>query len=378
MFGLMLTATVAAMSFYFFWRFWSAFRGKGWRVYAIVGVVLAALAGARVWGRVLDVAGWHGSAEVGRLIMLIWMVLLAWFLTAGVAMQIWTVLASLAARFWKPAGAVRLAPRVQFFAAWAVVALFTAAGLWEACDVRVEHVVVEVDRMPPGSDRIRIAQISDLHVGSVFCRQRLKAAVALLADLKPDIIVSTGDLVDGELHEIDHMAEDLFAVDAPLGKYAVLGNHEFYSGERNSLIFHQHAGFKVLRQQSVEPLEGLRIVGVDDPAAFRFTDGRFVDETAVLRGGRRDDVVVLLKHRPDVTRAAVGLFDIQLSGHTHGGQVLPFNWLIRIRHAFAPGGNILGDGSMLYVSRGTGTWGPPFRVFARPEVTLIEVRPAAR
>ena len=116
------------------------------------------------------------------------------------------------------------------------------------------------------------------------------------------------------------------------------------------------------------------LVGVDDPAVRWRDRNADVSELPLLPPGETDDVVVLLKHQPTVDPAAVGRFDLQLSGHTHGGQVFPFLWFTRLFYDYGPGLHDLGDGSLLYVSRGTGTWGPPFRLAAPPEVTLVELR----
>jgi hypothetical protein len=378
MFGLMMTAGVALLSMYFFWRFHAAFRPLGRWNFPVLGV-LAVPATARYWGRALSRAGWEQLGDISRLVLVVWMVLLFWFLCVGLALNLWNASTWLAGRRWIGARRLRVPPRAGFLAAGVLVILAGVWGWFEARNVRVGHVVVEVDHLPEGRDSLRIAQITDVHVGSFYSRQRLGAAVRLLRQLEPDLIVSTGDLVDDDLERIGHMAKELGQLSAPLGKYAVFGNHEFYTGVQDSMRFHEISGFTVLRQEAAVPIRGLRIVGVDDPAARRRGGkGGRIDEMPILPEPTAGELVVLLKHQPAVNPEAIGRFDLQLSGHTHGGQVFPFEWLTLLLYDYSSGRHDLPGGSTFYVSRGTGTWGPPLRLGAPPEVTLVELRRRTR
>jgi predicted MPP superfamily phosphohydrolase len=164
---------------------------------------------------------------------------------------------------------------------------------------------------------------------------------------------------------------------APLGKFAIFGNHEFYQGSEASEAFHKLCGFDLLRQRNVAIGKELLIVGVDDTAGFHFHGPVFSDEDKVLpplKPGAPDEsrpVVLFLKHQPRVLDTSLGRFDLQLSGHTHGGQIFPFNLIIREIYGRYRGLYDLGQGSKLYVCKGAGTWGPPIRLFAQPEVALI-------
>ena len=144
----------------------------------------------------------------------------------------------------------------------------------------------------------------------------------------------------------------------------MIGNHEVYAGLESSLHFLRSAGFTVLRGESVAA-GGIILAGVDDPSAG--TDGQ--QSVAVHAPGNTDDYVVLLKHQPVADKQIP--FDLQLSGHVHGGQIFPFGLLTRLVYGVGTGLTRLGDGRLLYVSRGTGTWGPPIRLLAEPEITLI-------
>jgi len=376
MFGLILTAGTAVLTVYFFWRFWAAFRGLG-RWHLAVAAGLAVLACHRYISRLLAECGWEGASDAVRLVGVVWLVLLFWFLLVGAAMNLWNVAVWLAGRVRPGARRWRLPPRAAFLAGSALVLAAAVWGWFEAERIGVRHVEVTVEHLPPGMETFRIAQLSDLHVGGPRSEQHVVAAADLLRDLHPDMVVSTGDMIDADFETIGHLAEHLAAVQPPFGKYAVFGNHDFYAGGEHSERFHAAAGFEVLRGRRVSPADGLELVGVDDPAARRRDpDARGVDEVALLNPRRPSATVILLKHQPRVADAAVGSFRLQLSGHTHGGQVFPFVFLTRLVYPYGPGRHRLAEGSELFVSRGTGTWGPPLRLASPPEVVVFTLRKA--
>jgi predicted MPP superfamily phosphohydrolase len=152
------------------------------------------------------------------------------------------------------------------------------------------------------------------------------------------------------------------------GKYAVTGNHEYIAGLTQSLEHIRQFGFKLLRQEAVTVDNVLTIVGIDDPM-----EGSTTDETALLSSLESDRFILFLKHRPDVPEGSRGLFDLQLSGHTHRGQIFPFSLITGRVYPLQDGLYDLEKGSKLYTSRGSGTWGPPMRVLSPPEVTIIEL-----
>lgn len=255
----------------------------------------------------------------------------------------------------------------------AALVLFTvfASGLYgffEAAALRVETVQLVSSKLPDGVDRLRIAQISDLHLGLIHREEMLAPIVARIEQLEPDLLVATGDIVDAQISHLEELSELWNLLTPPLGKYAVTGNHEYYAGLEQSLEYLQRSGFTILQNSVAAPTAYLRIVGVDDPAG-----GGNPDEIPLLRETGRDAVTLLLKHRPTIAPGGEGLFDVQLSGHAHGGQIFPFVLLTRQVYPLYNGLYRLAGGSVLYTSRGTGTWGPPMRILAPPEITLIEI-----
>jgi predicted MPP superfamily phosphohydrolase len=184
----------------------------------------------------------------------------------------------------------------------------------------------------------------------------------------PDILVCTGDFIDGKVDHLPEMADLFNQIHARYGKYAVTGNHEFYVGLDDSLKFFQRSGFKVLRSESEKVGSIMNIVGVD-----YFSENNPTSDALLLSKIDNGLFTLFLKHRPDVEKEALGLFDLQLSGHTHGGQIFPFNFLVSRRFPFISGYYGLQKGSGLYTSRGTGTWGPQMRILSPPEITVVKL-----
>jgi hypothetical protein len=254
-----------------------------------------------------------------------------------------------------------------------------ALGLWataEAWRIRLEHLEIRTANLPPDLHQLKVAQITDLHLGLIVGERRLERVLSLIRGAEPDLLVCTGDLVDAQMDHLNHLASLLDQVKPPLGKFAVLGNHEFYAGIDQSERFLRLAGFTILRGTRDLPGGLFAVVGVDDPAVlYRQPTASTPEEqeTEALAAPGSRPFTLLLKHRPSVRPESLGRFDLQLSGHTHKGQIFPFTLVTRLWFPRQDGLYRLAGGSVLYVSRGTGTWGPPMRFLAPPEVTLITV-----
>ncbi len=245
-------------------------------------------------------------------------------------------------------------------------------GFYEAGSLRIETVRLAAPNLGAGRERLRLVQVSDLHLGLLRREGALAPVIELLVALEPDLLVATGDVVDAQLDHLDGLSDLWHRVDPPLGKFAVTGNHEAYAGLGQSLDFLRRSGFRVLRNEAVD-LGALTLAGVDD----EHVRSHPVDEGALLGATPRGRFTVLLKHRPTVAPGALGRFDLQLSGHTHLGQLFPFRFLTGLQYPLQDGRYDLPGGAVLYTSRGTGTWGPPMRVLAPPEITVFEVSATA-
>ena len=257
-----------------------------------------------------------------------------------------------------------------------VVILLTAFinlyGIFEAWNIKTERLTFRTDKLPEGVEKLRIVQISDIHLSQINGVKLVNRITGIIFDLNPDLLVSTGDLIDDGLREPDKVQVLFSTIKTKYGKYAVTGNHEFFGDTLKKLKFTEKCGFKLLRNRSVKINNFINIAGVDDPAANSNGIVKAVDESIVIDGFSPDKINIFLKHQPRIKKNNIGKFDIQLSGHTHGGQIFPFNYLVGLMYKYMRGLYNLGGNSYLYVSRGTGTWGPPVRFLRPPEITVID------
>jgi len=247
-------------------------------------------------------------------------------------------------------------------------------GYFEASHLKVERLTLHTPKLPKSAGRVRIALVSDVHLGVMIGKQKLERVLKTVAAERVDLLLSAGDLVDGERDGLKERDQELNAVNPRLGKFAVLGNHEVIAGLAHSVAFTQESGFRLLRGEAVAVGAHLTVAGVDDPMLQGAEGG--AAERVLLATLPLERFTILLKHRPAVEPESRGLFDLQLSGHVHKGQIFPFNLLTHLVYPVKMGLSDAGSGSHLYVSRGTGTWGPPIRVLAPPEVTIIDLLPA--
>jgi predicted MPP superfamily phosphohydrolase len=203
---------------------------------------------------------------------------------------------------------------------------------------------------------------------------KLRRILEAVRRLNPHVLVVTGDIIDVQAHRLDGLSGLFRALDPPWGKYAVTGNHEFYAGIDSAEEFAEKAGLKLLRGETAAAGPFLTVTGIDDYVVQVYEPWRKNRwETELLRKAPAGAFRILLKHKPIVEQAALGIMELQLSGHTHKGQIFPFTLATRGAYKTYAGLYDLGKGSLLYVSRGTGTWGPPVRFLAPPEVTLVEI-----
>lgn len=266
-----------------------------------------------------------------------------------------------------------LSPRVSFVSVLVLTIMLLIYGHFEANDVRIEKITISTPKIPEWSNKLRIVQISDVHIGPIVREKRLNKIIEIVKKADPDILVATGDIVDGQINNHPQLIEPFKEINPRYGKYSVAGNHEFYVGIDQSVDFMQKAGFRVLRGEGMT-VEGLiNIAGVDDPAVKNYSSSKVISENEVLSKLPKDKFTILLKHRPDIKADYIGLFDLQLSGHTHKGQIFPISLITMFYYQVHTGFAKLPNNSYLYVSRGSGTSGPPIRILSPPEVTVIDI-----
>lgn len=248
-----------------------------------------------------------------------------------------------------------------------------AYGFYEADTIRVERLVIETEKLPADVKSLKIMQVSDIHFSPIISTDKAEDIKRIAGEEKPDIIVSTGDFLDRSIRNSDEVAGVMRSIKAPKGKYAITGNHEFITGVDESVEFIEKSGFSMLRNSAVT-VAGINLAGVDDYSGRRLGYYSEEMENRLLDVSANGLYTILLKHQPRVSEKSLGLFDLQLSGHTHGGQIFPFTLLVKLSFPYLCGEYDLGMGSRIYVSRGTGTWGPPVRFIATPEVTVVELK----
>jgi predicted MPP superfamily phosphohydrolase len=292
---------------------------------------------------------------------------LAW--TASVGMGVWAtylLLTVLAHPFPAAAAASSL--------------LIAGLGLGQALSgPRVKEVVVDSDRLAPGLRGLRIAQISDLHVGPTIRRGDVERVVERVLALEPDLIAITGDMADGTVEALARHVEPLARLRAPLGVYYVPGNHEYYWNAGDWLEKAAELGFiPLINENRVVARGGAKLLvgGIPDESGGHFLAGHDPDQGRAAATEEFVDFRLLLAHRPDgVPQAARAGFDLQLSGHTHGGQFFPASLFIGLFHRFTRG-LYRHDDMAVYVNPGTGYWGPAHRFGVPSEITLLRLRGA--
>jgi predicted MPP superfamily phosphohydrolase len=349
------------------------------RAVALTGIVTALLVGFMILMiltplivRLVESADFEREARIFAYVGYTWMGLMFLFFAASFTVDVWRFLVYVAEGLLKTGlPAVKLSAHQAFFLPLFAAVLAAGYGTTEAMYIRTETIVL---KSPKITKPIRIVQISDVHLGLLIREPRLSRILKKVVAASPDILVSTGDLVDGQTDSLNGVGKLLKRIKPPLGKYAVTGNHEFYAGLDRSLEFMNEAGFRVLRGEATSVAGLINIAGVDDPAGRSDGPSRGVPERQLLSGVPKDKFTLFLKHRPDVEQSSEGLFDLQLSGHAHKGQLFPFTLVVRLVFPRIAGLYQLSSGSWLYVSRGTGTWGPPIRFLAPPEITVIDLR----
>ena len=254
----------------------------------------------------------------------------------------------------------------------------TLMGYWNARRTAgVVTVEVPLAGLPVALQGFTIVQISDIHVGPTIGRRYVEGIVEAVNRLKPDLVAITGDLVDGSVAELGAHVAPLSRLLSRHGSFFVTGNHEYYSGVLPWLAELKRLGIKVLHNEHVVIERGcaqLVLAGVTDYSAAHFDESHRSNPREAIAGAPINAAArVLLAHQPrSAAAAAAAGFDLQLSGHTHGGQFLPWNFLVRFQQPFTAGLHRLGP-MWVYVSRGTGYWGPPKRFGAPSEITELKL-----
>jgi predicted MPP superfamily phosphohydrolase len=253
----------------------------------------------------------------------------------------------------------------------------TGYGFYEA---RRKSAIVEVDipliNLPENFHGFRIVQFSDLHVGSTIKNGFVQTVVNQIKELKADMIVFTGDLVDGSVKGLTKDVEPLRELTAPYGKYFITGNHEYYSGVLDWCDKAKKLGFDVLNNENrtiTKDNQKIILAGVTDVSGGNFIPEHASNPKKALSDGNNGSTKILLAHQPrSIFDASKTGYDLQLSGHTHGGQMIPWQFLTRLAQPYMEGLH-KHENTWIYVNKGTGYWGPPLRIGARSEISVLRL-----
>ena len=365
----LILAAYAGMHLYLFRKITAAFTPPRF-VKIGVAVYLVVMSLAPFLARQLDHDGHPALARVINLPVFIWIAWLFWFFMGGLALDLWNLLARSLRRPMPACSRLLVSPLSQVQVLFLVIIAATAWSLVEAARPRIREVTIHNPALS-ALNPIRVVQVSDVHLGMMRSQGWNRMICQRIEALKPDLLVSTGDLVDTSMKNIGNQVDPWAALHPPLGKFAVLGNHEYYLGLTDSLAFHAKAGFHLLRGETVALSPSFQISGVDDKDGSRLGLPCYRDESGLNPTPERNRFSLLLKHQPTVLAGSTHCFNLQLSGHTHGGQLFPFQGFVLLFYPYLSGLYKPAERFQIYVSAGTGTWGPPLRLFAAPEITVF-------
>jgi predicted MPP superfamily phosphohydrolase len=317
-----------------------------------------------------------------------WLALVGLLFVVTAALEVPRQLARLGRRFARrpPSTSGEAVSRRMFLTSLGSGAAVTVAGASVAAgmtNARGTHEVVDVNiklaKLPPALDGFTIVQLTDLHVGLTIDRAFVQRIVDMTNRLAPDLIVLTGDFVDGPVAELRDEIAPLAGLRAKHGVFAITGNHEYYAGADAWIAEIRSLGVRYLRNELVtigEPGAAFDLAGVDDYGASKYA-GHGEDLTVATAKRDPSRALVLLAHQPrQVRRAAKHGVDLQLSGHTHGGQIWPWHYIVKVQQGGLLAGRYQSGDTQLYVSRGCGYWGPPVRLLAPLEITRVILRSA--
>ena len=353
-------------------------------LFAYIGTrLLAPLPPAGMWAGVAFLAvlflllprSWW-TRDDGRL----WKAMLPWLATGFFSwLLVLTVVRDLGllAAAWLDPAALGEWTRITALAVLGATPAITLAGFLMARQVAaVKRVEVRVENLPEPLEGFTIAQITDIHVGPTIKGDFVRRIVERVNSLGADMVAITGDLVDGSVRDLAPHTAPLADLRSRHGTYVVTGNHEYYSGAKSWIAELRRLGTHVLVNEHVVLEHGgarIAVAGVTDYSAHRFHPEHRSDARRALHGAPADAIKVLLAHQPrSAPHAQAAGADLQISGHTHGGQFWPWNLFVRLQQPFTAGLHRLGS-MWIYISRGTGYWGPPMRFGIPSEITRIRL-----
>ena len=368
----MFLALYGSLHYYFYRKVTKAFH-LAFVPHMILVIILCLLLFSPIIMRMLENAGPEALSTAVTYTGYIWMGIVFMLFALNLVVDICSLIIYISSRIFNTSLTNLIPDKKTVIIAVSLFAVcINIYGLFEAWNIKTERIVIDTDKLPEEIKTFRIVQISDVHFSRMNGVKLANKITEIVMDLEPDLFVSTGDLIDDGLREADKVQVLFRSIKTGYGKYAVTGNHEFYGGLKKNIKFTEGCGFTMLRNRYVKVNNYIGLAGVDDPAANREGLVKSINESSVIEQFSPDTLNIFLKHQPVVEKINTGEFDIQLSGHTHRGQIFPFTLMVGAVFKYISGKYYLGGDTFLYVSRGTGTWGPPIRFLSPPEVTVID------
>jgi len=257
----------------------------------------------------------------------------------------------------------------------AIASSLSLKAMYEARFVKIENVHVDIKNL---KESYKIVQLSDLHIGGLIHREFIEDIVQKANALNPDIVVITGDLIDVDVSGAKEPLGELAKLSSKYGTYFIVGNHEYFHGIEKIISAVKSLGIRVLENENVyigEEDRGFNLVGVYDLMGYRTKE--YIPDLSQALHGVKASPTLLLAHQPLFIHEVYDGIDLMLSGHTHGGQLFPFRFLVKLQQPYISGLHQHNKNLQVYVNRGTGFWGPPMRLGASSEITEIIIKPLA-
>ncbi len=364
-----------AVNFYIFIRGWQALpKEMAIRIpYLVIFLILAL---SYIAGRVLE--RFSICAASGCLIWIgsFWMAMMAYLFFGALLCDLLRLGNWISGVVPVPSELYTRIRQIAALAVTAVAAVTVLAGYINTLHPRINTVVIEVPKSAGGQRTLDIALVTDIHLGTIIKNSRLQMMVDMVNVLRPDIVLLAGDIVDEDLAPViqNNLGELLRTIRSRYGTFAVTGNHEFIGGVEAACRYLSDHGVTVLRDRAVHVNNSFYLVGREDRSITQFNGKRRLPLESVMKGVDLDQPVIMMDHQPfRLSEAAEHGVDLQVSGHTHHGQLWPFNYITSLIYEVSRGIKQIGN-THVFVSCGYGTWGPPVRVGMTPEVVHIQLR----
>jgi hypothetical protein len=370
-----LVTTIYSAAHYYLYTWFVRLGEPPKRVRRIMGVVFLFLVASFPASRILSWRDFNSFTYLLMLVSSVWMGLVLYLFILALISDIPLIFARiLRLKAHRSDRAPLRAKRLLLAGILLAAAVITGYSLYEAGDIGISKLDIPLAELPRELDGFTIAQISDFHFGVLNGTAKLEKVVAMTNSLNADLVFITGDLVDESVAHMEDMAGPLRKLRGRAGTYAITGNHDYYAGVKRATAILEEAGITVLRNDLRVLPGGLQILGIDDPTGMRRMGEKGEDFISLIAKIDPSQPSILLYHQPiQFERTAQAGIGLQLSGHTHGGQLYPIIHISKRIYPWTPGLHRLKK-SYLLVSRGTGTWGPPMRFLAPPEIVLIKLQ----